>query len=70
MEENTSVWNKRQEDLTVSDQLKVAVVAPVIVMGAYLVPLALIGKISEIRSNRKLKKQAKLTIVKNTDEES
>lgn len=63
MEETTSFWNKRQEDLTVSDTIKVAAIAPALVAAAYLVPLVVIGKISEIRTNRKLRKEAVDTIV-------
>lgn len=67
-EAKTPIWGKKAEDLTVSDNLKIMVLAPVIVTAAWIVPLAVVGKISEIRTARKLRKQAHLTVVP-TDEE-
>lgn len=53
MEENKSLWNKTIQDLTVKDQIKVSLAAPVITMAVLLGPLVIWGKISDIRERRR-----------------
>lgn len=60
MGENTSLWNTKLKELTVGDYTKAAVLYPVIVTGLIMVPLVVIGKISEIRERREFEKQEKL----------
>ncbi len=62
MEENKSLWNTKVNDLTVGDQIKVAAVAPIIVMAGMAAPLVVISvcsktadKFREVRENRKNK---------------
>ena len=69
MEENISLWHKKNEDLTVGDQMKVAGIVTVVSTVAFLGPFWIYGTVLDIRNRRRAKKQ-KLTLVEDpTDEE-
>jgi hypothetical protein len=67
MDENVNIWNKKQSDLTVKDQLKIGIVAPVLAGAVVFVPLWAYGKILERRELRAQKK-ASLALVETPDE--
>lgn len=68
----TRIWDKKQEDLTVGDNLKVAaagmVVITAIIMAPYAAVLAVVG-IKEACARRKAKKAKKAEVVQITKTE-
>ncbi len=62
MDENTNLWNKKADELTVGDVVKVNIVAPIIMIGAVFAGCAIaagsakvVDKIRKVRENRKTK---------------
>jgi hypothetical protein len=64
MENDTSIWNKKQDDLTVADNLKIAggvmvisMIAPLLVLGAVGAGAAAYTKLQERRQAKKAAKK-------------
>ena len=70
MEENTSLWSKKPEELTVSDQLKVAGLVTVATTVALYGGLWVVGTAIQLKERRALKKQEKLANVEDTTDEA
>lgn len=56
MEDEKSIWQKKQDELTVGDNVKVALGVTVVCTVAPIVTLFVVGGIGSILQNRKLKK--------------
>ena len=65
MEENKNIWNKTTMELTVKDQLLLATVTPIIMVGGMVAAGAVVGAVSSVKGKvqSKFANRKKLTVV-------
>lgn len=62
MDEQTSFWNKKSEELTVADQMKVVALIPAVMLGGFVAAGVTLSAVEKIRTKFR-KKQPELAVV-------
>ncbi len=70
MDENSpSFWEKKPDELNVSDQLKLVALIPAAMVVGFMAPAIVLGAVDKIRTRFKRKPQVELAIVETTTDE-